>query len=244
MPSAASTPTEATIQEALGGFLKFILPPDTEVVEGQDTAVSEPYGSRFVVVTPMSRPRLATNLVLYAETQIYASISGSKLNVDSIQFGTIIPNSLLWGIFGDVQQGTTIIKQIGGMGGGPGVYELSHLQTTVKQTMACGNMYIWTDNELVFQLDIHGANPRESTDMVSTISALFRDEVATDYFDNLRIGLSPLHADEPHQVPFLNAEQAWETRWSLDAHMQVSQKITLPQQFTTSVIVQIQPLIS
>jgi hypothetical protein len=239
MANAFPTPNEATVQEAVGGFLKFILPPGTEVIEGQDTAVPEPRGTRFVVATPIHRPRMATNLVLYADVELFGSISGTNLTVESVQFGVILPGSRLWGVEGDIADGTTIVKQLTGVEGERGIYELSQPQSAALQTMACGNMSMWTDYDLTLQLDVHGLNPRDSTDMAGTIESLLRDSVATDYFDSLGLGVSPLFMDDPIQAPFTNAEQAWESKWTIDAHFQVNQRITLPMQFATKVVVQI-----
>jgi hypothetical protein len=243
MPNAFPSPNEASVQEAVGGFLKFILPAGTEVIEGMDTAVPVPRGRRYVVVTPTSRPRLATNLVLYADTEFFGSIQGNTLTVTTIRFGTVALNSLVWGTHGDVLQGTTVIAQLTGATGGAGTYTVNCAsQHAGPETMACGNMSLWTDYELTLQLDVHGNNPRDSTDMAGTISALLRDEVATSYFDSLKVGVSPLHADEPRMAPFQNAEQAWETRWVIDANFMIAQRITLPMQFMTNVIVNIRPV--
>lgn len=245
MANAYPTPNEASVQEAVGGFLKFILPTGVEVIEGQDVAVPEPFGARYVVVTPTSRPRLGTNLDLYADCQLFGSVQGNTLTVQSVQFGAVAIDSRLWGVHGDLVDGTTITAQLSGTPGGVGTYSVSGGPMSAGlETMACGNMILVTDYDLTLQLDVHGANPRDSTDMAGMISALLRDEVATDYFDALRVGVSPLHADEPRMAPFQNAEQAWETRWVIDAHFQVNQKITLPMQFMTNVVVNIRPPVS
>lgn len=240
MSSLAPITTESQVQAAIRGFLISILPDGVEVVEGQDQAVPEPQGSRYVVMTPVGRPRLATNLVVYADAEVTGSIRGSVLTVTHTRFGSVALGSTLWGVRGDVLPGTTIQSVLEG-----GVYQLAGpLQMVASETMACGNVQVTTDVELIIQLDLYGGNVRESTDMVGVVSALMRDEYATHYFDQLGIGVSPLHADEPRQVPFQNAESAWESRWSLDAHFQVNQVVTIPQQYMTDVQVTILPAVA
>jgi hypothetical protein len=44
--------------------------------------------------------------------------------------------------------------------------------------------------------------------------------------------VAPLHADDPKQIPFINAEQQYEYRWVIEAHMQANQIVLgIPQQF-------------
>jgi hypothetical protein len=99
------------------------------------------------------------------------------------------------------------------------------------------------------QLDFHGPN---GGDFAQTFSTLWRDEYACDYFlDNTfnfavllgnsytlvtntgaSIGvtssviLQPLYSDDPRQTPFINAEQDYEYRWTVDAHMQYNPNVT------------------
>lgn len=86
--------------------------------------------------------------------------------------------------------------------------------------------------ELVIQLDVHGPSSAESVQIVLT---LFNDEYATGYFDRGGIDLQALYAGDPRQVPFKNAEDQWETRWTIDLCLQANQVVTLPQQFFDTV---------
>ena len=45
------------------------------------------------------------------------------------------------------------------------------------------------------------------------------------------------YADDPKQVPFLNAENQIENRWIVEAHIQVNPSITIPQQFAGTAVV-------
>jgi len=80
-------------------------------------------------------------------------------------------------------------------------------------------------------------------DFCQTVSIAFRDEYATTYFQSLTAPLNsvgPLYADDPRQSPFTNAENQLEWRWSLDAHLQVNETISIPQTYADSVTIILQ----
>lgn len=82
---------------------------------------------------------------------------------------------------------------------------------------------------VTFQVDVHGPS---SADNVQIISTFFRDYVATDYFSSLTgADAQVLYASDPKQLPFINAEQQFEDRWSIDLNIQANQVATLPQDF-------------
>ena len=60
-------PTESQAMEALRAFLLGILTEGTEVVRGLDNRVPEPIGTDFVVITPILRERLSTNVSTYRD---------------------------------------------------------------------------------------------------------------------------------------------------------------------------------
>lgn len=57
--------TETAILRAVGDFLTGILDPACQVVRGQVNRVSEPTSDNFIVMWPLSRNRLATNIDTY-----------------------------------------------------------------------------------------------------------------------------------------------------------------------------------
>lgn len=63
MLTLAISLTEEDVFVALTTFLGDILPGNIEIVRGQDNRVPEPKGPDFVVITPILRQRLATNIV-------------------------------------------------------------------------------------------------------------------------------------------------------------------------------------
>lgn len=104
----------------------------------------------------------------------------------------------------------------------------SRIETNVDNLDAIGLTQIYLQpTEITYQIDVHGPN---SADNVQAITTLFRDDYAVQNFVSSGFDIAPLYADEPRQVPFINAEQQLETRWSLDAHVQANQVLTTPQQ--------------
>lgn len=85
--------------------------------------------------------------------------------------------------------------------------------------------------EVTFQLDFHSANVMDSSDAAVAVSTLFRDDIGYQAFVASGLPIYPLYADDPKQMPFINAEQEYETRWTLDAVLQVNAGVTWAQDF-------------
>jgi hypothetical protein len=60
---------------------------------------------------------------------------------------------------------------------------------------------------------------------------MLRDDYAMAQFSTSGFDVTPLYADDPKQVPFLNGEQQYETRWIVEAVLQVNPVVSVPQQF-------------
>lgn len=73
--------------------------------------------------------------------------------------------------------------------------------------------------EFVMQLDIHGEASYENTAKITT---MFRSSYAVDFFAGVNAAIAPLYHGDPHQMPFINAEQGYENRYTLDLSMQVN----------------------
>lgn len=84
------------------------------------------------------------------------------------------------------------------------------------------------ETQITVQLDIHGPNSADNTQIITT---LFRSDVATSAFDAQALGVQTLYAAEPRQSPFINGEQQIEYRWTVDLVLQVNPVVTSPQQF-------------
>jgi hypothetical protein len=200
------------------------------IVAGQVNRVPEPAAPDFIVMTPIRRRRLATNLDTLEDVQFTASISGTLMSVSTVELGAIEPGATVLGT--GVAANTTVGQQQSGAPGGPGTYSVSPSQSVGSRVMGAGAQTYMQSTEIVFQLDFHSANVLDSADQVQVISTLFRDEYATKFFAALPSPLNaitPLHADDPRQVPFPNAENAWETRWILECFVQVNQVVSAPQ---------------
>ena len=82
-------PAQDDVMTALRSFLVSILPSGIEIVQAEESRLPEPSGADFVVMTPLLRERLGTNVEVYADCAFGGSVSGSTLTASSIQFGTI-----------------------------------------------------------------------------------------------------------------------------------------------------------
>lgn len=219
-------PSQSDAQTALRNFLLAIL-PDIEVVAGQANRVPQPKSPNFVVTTPLLRLRFSTNVDSFADVSFMGSIAGTVLNVTSVSFGEIGVGQPLFGA--SVTAGTKIVS-FGTGDGGVGTYVIDKSQTVAPQAMASGTETILQPVALTVQCDFHSADLNTSGDMVQTFTTLFRDPYGVDFMEPL--GVVPLYTSEPRQVPFINGEQQVESRWVVDAVMQVNELVTnLPHQF-------------
>jgi hypothetical protein len=222
------TPNQVQVQTALVTFLTAVLPAGMPVVQGQDNRVPEPAGTDFVVFWPLRRPRLATNIDSYVDAVFTGYITGTMLTITAVSFkyaGKIGVGST---VFGPNVTPGTVVTALGTGTGGLGTYTVSPSQTAASAVIAAGTTSLLQETEVVFQLDVHGPN---SSDNAQVISTLMRDEIAFRYFKPASTGVSPLYADDPHQVPFMNAEQQYESRYVVEAHMQAQQAVIIPQEF-------------
>jgi hypothetical protein len=157
------------------------------------------------------------------------------MNVTSVVRGIVAPGVTVFGV--GVAVGTVVTANGTGSGGG-GTYVVSPSQTVSSGQLSTGTEQFTQPTEVTYQLDVHGPNSANNAQMVST---LWRDSYGVGNFVALSLGtfIEPLHADEPRQVPFLNAEQQYETRWVVEACMQVNQTVSnVPQQFMDHVYVE------
>lgn len=225
------TPTQSAVQTALRSFLLGILPNGTEVFLGQVNRVPEPHATNFVVFTPIMRMRLATNVDTSDDCAFTGSIAGTTLTVTAVSLGTIVVGHTLFGA--NVVAGTTI-SAFGSGTGGVGTYTVSATQTVASTIMATGVMNSTQPTQITMQLDVHGP---ASADNAQIISTLFRDDYAVRKFAELGGAATPLYADDPKQIPFINGEQAYENRWIINAVLQANQIVAPPQQFAGQVVI-------
>lgn len=229
------TPCEEDIFRALTAFLVGVLPPGTQVFQGQANRVSEPRCQPYVVMWPILMPRLATNLNLYADAVYTGSIAGTTLTITAVDSDFAGPPlGPARTVLGDtVATGTVIVKQLtGAPPGGAGTYSVTPAQSVASGPLAAGVQTITQDAEYTIQCDVHG-DPDQGTagDDAQTISTLFRDDYAVTALAATGFDITPLYCGDPRQAPFTNGEQQVEDRYTVDLHLQVNQTITVPQEF-------------
>lgn len=219
--NVAVTPSESDTFTVLRSWLLDVLPAGVQVIKAQINRVPEPKVGDFVVMTPVRRPRLTTNVDTSEDTFLTGSISGLVLTVDSVAYGTIETGNQL---FGPTVADNTII----GANTGPSTWAVSVSQTVADGPLACGVQRKMQELQFGVQLDIHGPNSLDNSTIVST---LFRDAQAVDFFNALNPNITPLYSQDPAQIPFINAEDQYENRWIVIAEMQVNATVLVPQQF-------------
>lgn len=208
------------------------------MIQGQDNNVPEPQHVDFVVMTTIRRERIETNVDTHNDCSFMASISGTVMTVASSILGLISVPNILFGT--NVTIGTTVQSQTSGAPGGPGVYTIFPSQNVASEKMACGTQNDLQPTRITVQLDVHGPN---SADNSQTISTLFRDDFATLFFFKSGVDVRPLYADDPKQVPFLNAEQQYETRYIVEAVLQANQVIAPPQDYADQLLVTLEEVL-
>lgn len=92
--------------------------------------------------------------------------------------------------------------------------------------------------ELTIQLDVHGPAASDNAQILAT---LLRDGFASERFAGYGRGVQPLYAGEPRQMPFINGEDQYEDRWTLDVAVQASPTVSVPQGFADLVSVALLP---
>lgn len=223
--SFAPSPTQSNVLTVLRSFLLSILPQGIEIILAQDNRVPEPVGDDFVAMTPLLYQRLSTNVDTYRDSSFTGSIAGTALNVTAVALGTLAVGQTVFGVGVDPQ---TVITALGTGTGGIGTYTLSQSQTVASAKLSSGQELFLQPTKVVIQLDVHGPN---SADNAQTISTLFRDDYAFQFFKTSGFDVAPLYADDPKQMPFVSGEQQVENRWVIDAAIQANQVVRAPQQF-------------
>lgn len=233
MVAATLSVTETDELKALRAFLVSILPSDVPVILGQTNRVPEPKEDTYVVFWPISQPRLGTNYTTYEDNQIIGSIAGPVLTVTDLVQGTLGAGmTLIDGTVGVIAANTVIVDQISGSTGGTGTYTVSPTQVISSSLLYADVRKDLVATEWTVQIDVHGGR---GANVARVIEGLFRSEVATAFFETQGLGMAPLYCSDPKQLPFINDQQQYENRWSMDAHMQFNPIIGTPQQFATEI---------
>lgn len=223
-------PNASNIFSALRGFLIAVLPGvnPKDIVQGQMNRVAEPADTDFLVMWPIQAIRLATNIDTSTDAVFTGSIATTALNITAVDpdfSGRIAVGSVIFGV--GVTTGT-VVTALGTGTGGIGTYTVSPSQTVTSETLAAGTETLMQVTEVHIQVDVHGPN---AWDNAQTVTTLFRDEVGVGLFALSGFDVTPLYADDPVQMPFLNAEQQYENRWVITARLEANQSVTWPLQY-------------
>jgi len=237
------SPNELQVEIVLQSFLLGLnlasSPPQVgpiEVVLGQQNRVPEPPGPDFVVFTPVRRERLSTNLDNFQDCAFTGSIAGGVMTVTAVQSGAIVVGAP---VYGPTVAAGTQVASFGTGAGGAGTYNVSPPQGVASGPLAAGTYSAEQDVEVTFQVDVHGPNASDNAQVITT---MMRDPYAVAAFagaldqnNNPIVGVTPLYASDPRQVPFINAESQYEYRWVLEACVQANQVVSgVPQQFAAA----------
>lgn len=230
-------PTQDGVQIALRSFLISVLPSDVEVVVGVQNRVPEP-AARFVVMVPIRFTRLRTNIDAQQDVRFTGSIAADVLTVTDVSFGTIRADATVFGI--GLVPNTKIVVQLTGTPGQAGTYRVDKNQTLASTVLAAGQRGLEQGAEVVVQLDFHAAD-NTASDFAQTVSTALRDPFGVEQFaqQDPNYGVVPLYADDPRYAPFINEAQAYEWRWTLDAHLQVNQVLAVGQQYADALAVDV-----
>lgn len=233
------SPTQEQVFTCLRGSLVSILANVVEIVQAQDNRVPEPQSADFIVMTPMRRDRLETNIDTPFDALFTASISNGTMTVTAVAHGVLTLGNQVFGT--GIAAGTLIVKQLSGSLGGTGTYSISVRQTLPAQSLAAGVEDVLQPTNFLIQLDVHGPN---SGDNAQTVSTIFRDQFGVALFVSQcqTLGLDdnavvPLYADDPKQIPFINDQDQYENRWVIEAFVQANMHLAVPQQFAAEVTV-------
>lgn len=223
-------PTQSDIQVVLRSFLVDILPAATPIFAGQGNRVPEPAQVNFVDFTAQARTRLATNTDSFVDAEFTGSIAATTLTVTEVAFGALAVGHAVYGV--GVVDGTTVTLQLTGDPGGVGTYTVSETQTISAETLAAGVADLLQSTMVDFQINVHGPAAADNAQIISTA---FRDEYAVEFFAGLSSTVTPLYADDPKQIPFINDQQQYEDRWVIQALVQADQTVVVGQQFASAV---------
>jgi len=228
VPAATVSLTEAQVREALRAFILGILPAGVEVVRSQDNRVPMPFGADFVVMTPLGRSRLSTNVTSYQDNEVVGSIAGTTLTVTAVAYGALSVGLVLIDKAETVQPGTVITGQLSGSAGGTGTYSVSPSQTVAATTLYAGSRDDLVPLEYRAQLDVYGPSAFQHATAIET---LFRSDRGIERMQALGFEVTPLYSGEVRQAPFIDAEREYEDRWILEVAAQLNPIVGTWQQF-------------
>ena len=224
--------TETAILTAVRGLLLEVLEDGTDCIRAQVNRVPQPISADFVVMTPLRRERLATNIVADLDIIITGAITETTLTVETIANGTLSPGQMIFAV--TVEPGTRIVAQLDGETGGIGTYSITPEQIVEPVRMYAGLHNMLQKTEITLQLDVHGPNSASNAQIISTVA---RDGWVCEAL--AYSGIQPLYAAEARQVAFINAESQFEDRYVVELCLQGNPTVGVAQQFADEVEIEL-----
>lgn len=231
--AATNSITQDQIFTALRAFLLDVLPAGIPVVQAQENYVPEPQVKDFVLMTPLRQERLSYNGTTYRDNVFTGAIVGTDLTVSAvaqtegagIQSGMLLTDGT-WPF--TVAANTTVISQTSGSPGGVGAYVVTPSQTLPSERLFAGQRSDLVPTRFVVQLDVHGPSSGVN---VKTVEALFYSAFASDFFATNGYPVEVLETGSAVQLTFVDAEDQFEERWTLDVHLEIDPVLGTPIQF-------------
>lgn len=223
------------IFNALGNFLVAILPlAPSAVLQGQENRVAEPGADDYVLMIPLRRTRLRTNVDAFTDDAWQGGVTGVVMTVTKLLAGSVKQGAKP-GAWPALAANTTVGAQLSGTPGGLGTYSIAPAQAVAADTIfQAGAGSYEQGTQITVQLEVHGPN---SADNAQIISTMMRDDYAFDFFGGQSSAISPLYADDPKQMPFNNDQQQVENRWVIECELQANITVMAPQQFFDQVVI-------
>ena len=228
--------TEAQVFAALGsvlgqyGLTSSATGQTVPIVLGQTNRVPQVRQTDFCVMWAISRIRLAQNIIELTDNSFTGSVVNNVLTVSALLDGDVPVGQPVYAM---ATKGGTIptfstIQQLTGPAQGIGTYSTTPSQDITSRAMYAGVADHMQKIEFTAQVDVHGPS---SADNATRISTLWRDQFTIDAFRDLGIDVSPLYAEDPKQMPFVNEQQQTENRWVVDLAMQINPVVSTTAQF-------------
>jgi hypothetical protein len=218
--------TETQILGAVRSLLLAIVPPGVECIRAQVNKVPEPIGPDFLIMTPMRRERLSTNVDNDSDILLTGSIADTTLTVTAVKNGALVPGMTVTSP--TVAPGTTIVAVLSGTGG-VGTYTVNPSQQVPSGPLYAGLHAMLVATEYCLQIDVHGPNSGDTAQMITTLA---RDAITVQAIERQGVSnLQTLYASDPRQMAFLNAESQYEDRWMIEWHLQANITTSVFQDF-------------
>ncbi|GJD63754.1 phage neck terminator protein [Methylobacterium frigidaeris] len=224
MIPVAVTPSQDDIFTALRAVLLQLAPAGAEVVQGQDNNVTAPQAADYVVMTILRRDRISTNVVTWRDCTLVGSANGTVLTVERVTLGTLEAGRPLYGTGIAPDPVITTVND-------DGTATLSAPAVFASRPLAAGARALRQATRVVMQLDVHSDDLSRASDTAQAIATVLRDLSGVEMLRASGHPIAPLHADDPKQVPFVNAEGQYESRYVVETHLQADQTLLLPQQY-------------